>query len=251
MASREEPSESYGPSTYGDRVADLYDDLYGDSFDIDGTMQTLEELAGGGRVLELGIGTGRVALPLVRKGLEVHGVDASEAMVERLRAKPDGDRVTITMGDLGKVGVEGEFELIYVVFNTLFALGTQTEQVECFENVARHLTDDGVFLIECFVPDLTRFDRNQRVNLMNMELGGVTLDVSLHNGATQNVFAQHILISEKGIRLVPVRLRYAYPSELDLMAQLAGLKLRDRWGGWRRQPFDASSQTHISVYEKA
>lgn len=241
----------YGPATYGDRVADVYDDLYGDTFDIDGTLQTLEGLAAGGRVLELGIGTGRVALPLARKGVEIHGVDSSEAMVERMRAKPGGSDIPVTIGDFGEVPVEGSFDLVFIVFNTLFALGSQDEQITCFENVARRLSDDGLFLIECFVPDLTRFDRNQRVSVGGMKVDGVMVDCALHNPAEQSVFSQHVLISEQGTRLVPVRLRYAYPSELDLMARLTGLRLRDRWGGWRHQPYGSDSQTHVSVYEKA
>jgi SAM-dependent methyltransferase len=242
----------YGPSTYGDLIADLYDDLYGDMFDIDGTLQVLTELAGPpARVLELGIGTGRVALPLAKKGLQVEGIDASEAMVARMRAKPGGDQIPVTFGDFAEVSVDGAFELIFIVFNTLFGLGSQHEQIRCFENVAKRLTDDGVFLIECFVPDVARFDRDQRVHVGGLKIDRVMLDCSVHNQAEQSIFSQHVLISPEGTRLLPVNIRYAYPSELDLMARLAGLRLRDRWGGWRRQPFDASSQTHVSVYEKA
>jgi SAM-dependent methyltransferase len=243
--------ETYGPATYGDRVADLYDQLYGDAFDIDGTLQTLEELATGGRVLELGIGTGRVALPLARKGLEVHGIDSSEAMVAKMRAKDRGQDIPVTIGNFADVPVEGQFDLIFVVFNTFFGLVTQDDQVRCFENVARRLSNDGLFLIECFVPDLSRFDRNQRVHAVGIEIDRVMLDVSMHAQAEQTVMNQQVLISEEGTKLVPVKLRYAYPSELDLMARIAGLRLRDRWGGWRRQPFDSSSGTHVSVYEKA
>ncbi len=153
--------EPYREETYGERFAGIYDDWYAEVDDA--TVATLRELAQGGRALELGIGTGRVALPLQQSGVEVHGIDASEAMVARLRAKPGGERIPVTLGNFADVAVEGQFSLIYVLVNTFFVLLTQDEQVRCFENVARHLTPEGAFLIEVFVPDLTRFADRQAV----------------------------------------------------------------------------------------
>jgi SAM-dependent methyltransferase len=241
--------KDYDASTYGDRVADVYDEWYAD-LDPGPAASTLAELAGSGRALELAIGTGRVALPLAALGVEVHGIDASEAMVARLREKPGGEAIPVTMGDFADVGVEGRFALIYIVFNTFFALFSQDDQVRCFANVADHLADDGVFALEAFVPDLARFDRGQRVNANRVEADFVILDVSLHDPVEQRVSSQHILVRSDGIRLQPVAIRYAFPSELDLMARLAGLGLRERWDGWEREPFTAASGRHVSVYAR-
>ncbi len=193
----------------------------------------LVELAHAGPALELAIGTGRLALPLAERGVEVHGIDASEAMVARLRSKSGGERIPVTIGDFADVPIEGRYALVYVVFNTLFALQTQEAQIRCFRNVAACLADGGVFVVEAFVPDLSRFDRGR------------------HHPVEQRVESQHVLLSEQGIRFYPVQIRYAYPSELDLMARLAGLQLRARFGGWRREPFTAASAMHVSVYERA
>jgi SAM-dependent methyltransferase len=244
--------DQYEASTYGDRIAAIYDELIEGKFDTEGAVSFLAELAGTGPVLELGIGTGRVALPLAERGLEVQGIDASEAMVERLRAKPGGDRIAITLKDFVDIDVEGSFSLVFVVFNTIFALLTQDDQVRCFRNVAGHLTPDGVFVIEAFVPDLARFDRyQQRVEAGDLSLDEVRLEVARHDPVNQRIVGQHVVISEKDTRLYPVRLRYAWPSELDLMARLAGLRLRERWGSWRRDPFAESSERHISVYGRS
>src|SRR5688500_12640356 len=218
--------QGYEPETYGQRIAAVYDELYAQAFDKAGAGTFLSERAGGGPALELAIGTGRVGLELARAGVEVHGIDNSEAMVERLRAKPGGDRITVQMGDFADVDVDGDYPLIYVVFNTLFALTTQDDQIRCFENVARRLTDAGVFVIECFMPDTTRYVRHQNSDVLDVQLDGVHLDVSRHDPVTQTVKAQHVFISEAGTKLYPIFLRYAYPPELDVMARLAGLALR-------------------------
>jgi SAM-dependent methyltransferase len=240
--------EGYGPATYGDRIADVYDALYEQTLDTHGAVETLAELAGGGRVLELAIGTGRLALPLAQRGLEVHGVDASERMVEKLRAKPGGDGIAVTKGDFADVPVEGSYGLIFIAFNTLFALLTQEAQLRCFANAARHLTDDGLFVIEAFFPDLARFDRDQRAQATWVDPHRVMLDASRHNPVEQRVDSQHIVITEDETKLYPVSIRYAFPSELDLMARLAGLELRDRWGNWQRDPFTGETGRHVSVY---
>jgi len=240
----------YDPTTYGDRIADVYDEWFAVPSDTEDTVGFLSDLAGSGPVLELGIGTGRVALPLAQRGHEVRGVDASEAMVEKLRAKTGGENIPVTIGDFAELDIEEEFSLVYVVFNTFFALLSQEEQVRCFENVARRLRDEGgAFVIEVFVPDMTRWDRNQRINALHVGNDYVILDATTHDPVEQRVATNHLVVSEAGVKMYPVRLRYAWPSELNLMARLAGLRLRERWGGWRREVFTASSTSHVSVYE--
>jgi SAM-dependent methyltransferase len=241
--------KDYDESTYGDRIADVYDEWYGE-LDPTAAADTLAGLARGGRALELAIGTGRIALPLAARGVEVHGIDASEEMVAKLRAKPRGDAIPVAIGDFADVGVEGRYALVFVAFNTFFALLTQDDQVRCFANAAAHLEDDGVFVLEAFVPDLARFDRGQRVNVTRIEADSVMLDVSLHEPVDQRVSSQHIVFDGQGARLQPVAIRYAFPTELDLMAKLAGLELRERWGDWNREPFTAASGKHVSVYAR-
>jgi SAM-dependent methyltransferase len=241
--------EPYREETYGERVADIYDDWFAEVDDA--TVATLRELAQGGRALELGIGTGRVALPLQQSGLEVHGIDASEAMVARLRAKPGGERIPVTFGNFSDVAVEGQFSLIYVLINTFFALLSQDEQVRCFENVARHLTAEGVFLIEAFVPDLTRFAGRQTVRARHVDTDQVRLEASQLDPVNQQIMTQIVVLTGQGVRLYPVKVRFAWPAELDLMARLAGLQLRHRWDSWERTPFSAGSNMHISVYGRA
>ena len=210
----------------------------------------LAEVARGGPALELGIGTGRVALPLASHGIRVSGIDASEAMVERLRAKPGGADIPVTMGDFGEVAVEGPFRLVYVVFNTFFSLLGQEEQVRCFRNVAARLSDDGMFVIEAFVPDPTLYDRGQRLSTTRVEVDRLALDAARIDLSTQRITSMHVLIGAEGLALWPVQLRYAWPSELDLMARLAGLELRERYANWARDPFTPTSAGHVSVYAK-
>ena len=242
--------EGYEPPTYGDRIADVYDEWYAD-LDPATAVELLAELAGDGRVLELAIGSGRIALPLAARGVEVHGIDASARMVERLRAKPDGEAIPVTMGDFADVPVEGTFRVVFVAFNTFFALPDQEAQIRCFERVAAHLDGEGVFVLEAFVPDLARYDRGQRVSSIRTKLDHIVLDVSQLDAAAQTVFSQHVLISDDGTRLFPVQVRYAWPTELDLMARLAGLRLRARYADWARSPFTSSASSHVSVYERA
>jgi hypothetical protein len=196
------------------------------------------------------VGTGRIAVPLAERGARVHGIDASQSMLDRLKAKSGADQISVTLGDFAELAVDGEFELIYVVFNTFFALLDQEQQVRCFLSVAAHLADRGVFVIEAFVPDPTLYDRGQRVSAVRVEADRVQLDASRIDPVTQRVTSQHILIGAEGIMLLPVQLRFAWPSELDLMARVAGLSLRDRYGGWQGEPFSATSPTHVSVYAR-
>jgi SAM-dependent methyltransferase len=237
----------YTHDTYGERVAGVYDQWYSD-YDSH-AIDALAELAGKGPALELGIGTGRIALPLAEKSVEVQGIDAASSMIEQLRAKPGGDRITITHGNFAEVPVEGKFALVYIIFNTFFALTTQEEQVQCFRNVAAHLAPGGCFLIEAFVPDLTRFTHGQVNMARRVTTDEVMLDISQHNPMNQHVISQQVVITDGNIRLYPVQIRYCWPSELDLMAQLAGLRLRERWNNWKREPFTSESGHHISIYE--
>ena len=170
-------------------------------------------------------------------------------MVAKLRQKPGGTEIPVTLGDFVDVDVEGRYSLVYVVFNTFFAPLTQEAQTRCFRNVARRLADGGVFLIEAFVPDLTRFVRGQNIQAGVIETDHVSIDLSRHDPVEQTVTSSHMYISESGMRLYPVKLRYAWPSELDLMARLAGMVLRHRWSDWQGSPFTASSTSHVSVYE--
>ncbi len=238
----------YDAATYGDRIAEVYDEWFAVPSDTEDTVAFLSGLAGPGPVLELGIGTGRVALLRTQRGHEVHGIDASGAMAEKLRARTG--EIPVTIGDFGELDIEGEFSLVYVVFNTFFALLSQEDQVRCFSNVARHLRQEGVFVIEAFVPDLTRWDRDQRIEAHHVGTDNVVLGMSRHDPVEQRVTSNHLDVSGAGVKLYPARLRYAWPSELDLMSRLAGLRLRERWGGWRREPFTASSARHVSVYER-
>jgi SAM-dependent methyltransferase len=241
--------EGYDIGTYGQRFAEVYDELY-DGYD-DAAITTLADLAREGCALELGIGTGRIALPLAAHGVEVHGIDASPEMVARLRAKPGGAALPVSIGDFAEVAVEGLFSLIFIVFSTFFALTSQDTQVHCFRAAASHLGDGGVFLIEAFVPDMTRFTRGQNTQVSRVERDWVMLDVARHDPVNQQVRGQHIRIDETGARLHPVLVRYAWPSELDLMARLAGLRLRHRWGGWSGEPLTVASHRHVSIYERA
>ena len=244
--------EGYDARTYGERIAGIYDEMYGELFDDEAAVARLAALARGGRVLELAIGTGRIALPLRQRGVDVTGIDISETMVNKLREKPGGADVPVVMGDFADVDVDGHFGLVFVVFNTLFALTTQDDQVRCFANVARHLTDQGVFVVEAFVPDSTRFTRHQTVGVDWVETDRAQLELSRHNPATQTVDTQHVVLRQgKPVEMYPVSIRYTYPSEMDLMARLAGLRLRNRWAGWDEEPFTSESYFHVSVYERA
>jgi len=234
-------------TSFGVDAAEVYDDE--PRGDESAAVAFLERLATGGPALELAIGTGRIALPLAAQGLHVDGVDLSPEMVAKLRAKAGGDELSVTMGDFADVPVPGTYPLIYVVFNTLFNLLTQDDQVRCFENVAAHLTDDGSFVVEAFVPDfLYRLRDNQYVDAEAVGVSEVWLDVGRHDPVAQRLDETHVALTGNGVRLYPIVCRYAWPSELDLMARIAGLRLKERWGGWSNEPFTASSSLHVSVY---
>jgi SAM-dependent methyltransferase len=233
--------------SFGEDVAEMYRDVHrGDEV---AAVAFLEQLADGGPALELAIGAGRIALPLAARGIRVDGVDISPAMIAQLRAKPGGDEISVTVGDFADVPAPGAYRLIFVVWNSLFNLLTQDDQVRCFQNVADRLTDDGSFVVEAYVPSfLYRLRNDQYVEAEAIGVGEVRLDVLRHDMAKQMIEESHVSLSSAGVRLNPVVQRYAWPSELDLMARIAGLRLKDRWGGWNREPFNSTSGAHVSVY---
>ena len=237
---------SYAENTYGDRIADVYDELYSEVNP--SCIDLLAEFAGSGPALELGIGTGRIALPLQARGISVKGIDSSESMVVKLHAKPRGKNIDVYIGSFERFDLDHKYQLIYVVFNTLFALPTQDQQIACLQSVSSHLASGGFFIIEAFVPDLARFNDYQSVRLITLSDDEVRLDVSKLDPVGQQIESRNLILSEEGIQSYPVRLRYIWPAELDLMARIAGLSLRDRWGSWSKQPFTRECNKHISVY---
>ena len=243
--------EGYDAAAYGDRIADVYDELPTHPPDADAAAACLADLAGSGPALELAIGTGRLALPLAERGVAVSGIDASEAMVAKLRAKPGGDRIPVAIGDFADVPVDGRFALICVVYNTFFSLLDRDAQRRCFECVADHLASGGRFVVEAFVPDPSRFERGQHVEVRHIGVDFVLLSVSRHDAATQRVESLLVRLGNDSIRTWPVRIRYSYPDELDVMAEEAGLQLEHRWDGWTRERFTTQSVKHVSVYVAA
>ena len=237
---------------FGERVAGRYDESVADMFEpgvLDPVVDFLADLAGDGAALELGIGTGRVALPLAERGIPVHGIDLSAAMVERLWAKPGADAIGVTLGDFATTRVERTFSLAYLVFNTINNLTTQDEQVACFQNVAAHLEPGGCFVIEVGVPDLQRLpagDAFRPLYVSRTKLGFDEYDV-----VSQGLISHHYTVADGELDVLSIPFRYVWPSELDLMARLAGMTLRERWGGWTREPFTSESRKHVSVWEKS
>ena len=241
--------KDYTAETYGETCADVYDDWHG-GLD-EATVPALSELARGGRVLELGVGTGRVAIPLASAGVEVHGIDASPSMIEKMRAKPSGERVRASIGNFADSQPRRIRARLRGLQYVLHAAVTQEEQVRCFRNVAARLAPGGVFLLEAFVPDLSRYGEGHPPKIVSVTNERVTLDAATLDAARQHVTSQKVVLTDGAVRLYPIQIRYAWPSELDLMAQLAGLRLRERWAGWRREPFDSRSGKHVSLYERA
>jgi Methyltransferase domain len=236
---------------FGEEVAARYDEQGTGVFApavVDPVVEVLAGLAGDGRALELAIGTGRIALPLAARGVPVAGIDDSEAMVSRLRAKPGAETIDVAIGDMTTTRVDGEFSLVYLVFNTIFNLTTQDAQVACFENAAAHLSGGGRFVIETGVPALQRLPLGQTIVPFRADATGLGFDV--YDVVTQQFSSQHYRIDEDGVRARSVAFRYAWPAELDLMARIAGLALESRWANWQREPFTAVSTSHVSVWTK-
>src|SRR4051812_8373972 len=241
--------DGYDPmASFGDDTADIYDATSQRGTE-EQTVAFLAERAAGGTALELAIGTGRIALPLSAVGVRVDGIDLSTAMVERLRAKPGGAELSVTIGDFADVPVDASYDVIYLVFNTLFNLLTQDDQVRCFVNVAAHLNEQGVFVVEGLVPSWKhRLRDNQYVDAESIGVDEVWFDVGRHDPVTQRLDETHVRLSPDGVKLFPIVTRYAWPSELDLMGRIAGLRLKERYGGWSREPFSADSSNCVSVY---
>lgn len=238
---------------FDEHVAAGYDDPDDEMFAadaIDPVVDLLAELAGGGRALELGIGTGRIALPLVGRGVEVHGIELSRAMVAQLRAKPGGGAIPVTIGDFSTVTAQGAgtFAVAYLVFNTIMNLTTQSAQVACFRNVAAHLRPGGTFVVEVMIPELQRLPPGDTFRAYNVT--ETTWSIDEYDVANQGLISHHVAVVDGAIDRVSIPFRYVWPAELDLMAQLAGMTLRDRWAGWRREPFTSDSSRHVSVWEK-
>jgi len=232
---------------FGPGVAERYDEESADMFGpeaVDPVVDVLAGLAGDGRALELAIGTGRIALPLAARGVEVAGIELSEAMAEQLRGKPGGDAVPVTIGDMATTRVEGTFRLVYLVFNTIGNLTSQDAQVACFANAAAHLEPGGCFVVEVGVPELRRLAPGERFRVFAADHDYWGIDE--FDTATQRLVSHHVQAGQT--RSIPFR--YVWPAELDLMAQLAGLRLRDRWGGWDGSAFTHESRRHVSIWEK-
>jgi SAM-dependent methyltransferase len=237
---------------FGSGVAERYDRAHEPMFDpavVEPAVDFLAALAGGGAALELGIGTGRIALPLARRGVRVHGIDLSEAMVEQLRAKPGGEEIEVTIGDFATATVDGDFSLVYLVFNTIANLTTQDAQVACFENAAHHLGPGGHFVIEVGVPSLRRLSYGERFRAS--AFADAHLCVDEFDVAEQRLVSHHFNAVDGRFERRSIPFRYTWPSELDLMARLAGMTLRERWSGWQREPFVHDSTKHVSVWERA
>ena len=236
---------------FDERVAARYDESAADMFEaavVDPAVDFLSELAGDGRALELGIGTGRIALPLARRGVPVHGIELSKAMVAQLRAKPGGADIAVSIGDFATATVEGTFAVAYLVFNTIGNLTTQGAQVACFRNVADHLEPGGCFVIEVGVPELRRLPPGETFRVFHVSENKWGLDE--YEVATQGLTSHHFEIVDGRLERVSMPFRYVWPAELDLMAELAGMRLRERWAGWKREPFTNDSEKHVSVWEK-
>jgi SAM-dependent methyltransferase len=236
---------------FDERVAARYDESAAEMFDpaaVGPVVDLLVELAGSGRALELGIGTGRIALPLAERGVPVHGIELSKAMVARLRAKPGGEAIGVTIGDFATTTVDGTFSVAYLVFNTILNLTTQAAQVACFRNVAAHLEPGGCFVIEVGVPGLQRLPPGETIRAFHVSETRWGFDE--YDVATQGLISHHFEVVDGRLERLSIPFRYAWPSELDLMAQLAGMKLRARWSGWRREPFTSDSTQHVSIWEK-
>jgi SAM-dependent methyltransferase len=236
---------------FDERVAARYDESAAEMFDpavVGPVVEFLAELAGSGRALELGIGTGRIALPLAQRGIPVHGIELSRAMAARLRAKPGGEAIEVTIGDFVTTKVEETFTLAYVVFNTIGNLTTQDSQVACFQSVASHLEPGGCFVVELGVPELQRLPPGETHRAFHVSETRWGIDE--YDVARQGLTSHHFELVDGRVERVSIPFRYAWPAELDLMAQLAGMTLRERWGGWKREPFTSDSRTHVSVWEK-
>lgn len=240
---------NHDPTAYGAHIAGDYDEVTGLLVgDTDAAVDALAELAGGGPVLELGVGTGRLALPLVARGLAVHGVEASKEMVDRLRDKPGGEHVDVTVGDFTDLQLDETFPLAVLAYNTVYALPTQDAQVACFATVAAHLRPGGRFVLDAWVPDPAAFRGGQLLRTLAVDGADVVLEAARLDPVAQRMTTTKVRLRGGQVRLFPANHRYVWPAELDLMGRLAEMRLEHRWGSWHREPFTASSTHHVSVY---
>jgi SAM-dependent methyltransferase len=240
-----------GDGYFDEAVAARYDDFDSEMFSserIDPVVDLLAELAGDGRALELAIGTGRIAVPLAQRGVPVHGIELSEAMARRLRDKPGAEQIGVTIGDFTTTKVDGTFAVAYLVFNTIMNVTTQAEQVATFRNVAAHLEPGGCFVVEVGIPDLQRLPPGETSRPFDLSADHVGLDE--YDVAVQGLRSHHFSLVDGSWQYLVMPFRYVWPSELDLMAELAGMALRDRWSDWNREPFTSESRKHVSVWEK-
>jgi SAM-dependent methyltransferase len=236
---------------FGEAIAAVYDEDSSDRFEpsaVEPVVELLAGLAGSGRALELGIGTGRIALPLAARGVRVHGIDRSRAMVSRLLGKPGGETIGVTIGDFATATVDGRFAVAYLVFNTVMNLTTQAAQVACFRSVAAHLEPGGCFVVEVMVPRLRMLPPGQLIQPLHLDATSVGFDE--YDIATQGLVSHHIDLRDGRAERSSIPFRYVWPAELDLMAQLAGMRLRSRWGGWAGEPFTSDSLDHVSIWER-
>ncbi|MDP8987714.1 MAG: class I SAM-dependent methyltransferase [Actinomycetota bacterium] len=239
----------FDPTAYGaSGIAEEYDDLYESEWDTGPAVERIAELARGGRVLELGIGTGRLALPLLDRGLEVHGVDASAEMVAKLRDKPGGDRIPVAIGNFADADAGEGFSLVVLAVNTIFAVPDQEAQVACFANAARHLGPGGAFVVEAWIPDVGAFRHNRLVRPRIMGSDRISIETVELDPVQQMMRTTQAVLANGSVRLYPADHRYAWPAELDLMARLAGLHREVRWANWSGAPFTGGSRAHVSVY---
>jgi SAM-dependent methyltransferase len=240
------PDDGY----FDERVAATYDDdpeMF-DAAVVDPAVDFLADLAGDGPALEFAVGTGRIALPLAKRGVSVHGIDMSRAMVAQMQAKPGAEDIGVTIGDIATTRAEGSFTLVYLVFNTIMNLTTQAAQVACFRNAAAHLQPGGCFVIEVGIPDLQRLPPGETFHpfaVTEIHWGFDEYDI-----ANQGMTSHHLEIVDGKVERLSVPFRYAWPAEYDLMAELAGMRLHERWAGWDREPFTSDSRSHVSVWEK-
>lgn len=241
--------KGYGPTTFGDLNAEAYDALH-DPGTTEESVELIAELAGDGAILELAIGTGRMALPLAQRGLNISGFDASPDMLAKLAAKPGGAAIPAWIAEMASFELGQRFDFAFLVFNTLYNLTTQEAQVQCFQRVAAHLNPGGRFLVEAFMPTRERFRDTHAVRTRKVDFDSVLLEAVDHDPITQKVDYQYIRISKDGTALKPLPMRYVLPAELDLMAQLAGLVPVDKWGGWHKQALTASSDMYVALYER-
>jgi hypothetical protein len=240
------------PVNYFDEAqAERYDEYSAEMFDpavVEPAVSFLAALAGEGRALEFGIGTGRIAIPLSLQGVRVHGIDLSEPMVKRLRAKPGAEQIEVTVGDFAKTRVPGSFAVVYLVYNTIENLTQQDSQIDCFRTAAAHLEPGGTFVVEVAVPQLRRLPPGETVRAFSVN--GSHLGFDEYDTATQGLISRHYRVSDGKLDAFSIPFRYVWPSELDLMARLAGMTLRGRWSNWSREPFTRDSTQHVSVWDK-